>query len=100
MKHYGMQRRVPEPSPRPHVLCYVCYCRTLTYATPSLLLVLLLLLLENRKVILTNFAPSQNSWGPMASTLALWWPKFGRIGICKTTKFVPAKWGTFGDLKA
>ena len=46
MKQYGMQRRVPKPSPMPHVVCYLCYCRTLTYATPSLLPVLLLLFLE------------------------------------------------------
>ena len=42
MKQYGMQRRDPEPS----LVCYVCYGRTLTYATPSLLPVLLLLFLE------------------------------------------------------
>ena len=35
MKQYGMQRRVPEPSPMPHVVCYLCHCRTLTYATPT-----------------------------------------------------------------
>ena len=46
MKQYGMQRRVPEPSKMPHVVCYLGYCRILTYATPSLLHVLLLLFLE------------------------------------------------------
>ena len=85
MKQYGMQRRDPltSPPPVPHLVCYLCYCRTLTYATPSLLPVLLLLFLENRKVILTNFTPSQNSWGPTASTLALWWLKFGPTGISR-----------------
>ena len=61
---------------------------------------LLLLFLGNQKVILTNFTLSQNSWGPTTSTLALWWLTFGPIGICLATKFVPAKWGMFGDLKA
>ena len=32
-KGSGMKRRVPEPSPMPHLVCYLCYCRTLTYAT-------------------------------------------------------------------
>ena len=90
MQQYGMQRRDPKPSPVPHLVCYLCYYRTLTCATPSLLPVLLLLFLE-RRVILTNFTPSQNSWGPTASTLALWWLNFGPTGICRGTKFVPAK---------
>ena len=46
MQQYGMQRRDPKPSPVPHLVCYLCYCRTLSYATPSLLPVLLLLFLE------------------------------------------------------
>ena len=46
MQQYGMQRRDREPSPVPHLVCYLCYCRTLTYGTPSLLPVLLLLFLE------------------------------------------------------
>ena len=85
MKQYGIQRRVPEPSPMPHLVCYLCYCY---YSY------------KNSKVILTNFTPSQNSWGPTASNLALWWLNFGPTGICRATKFVPAKWGMFGDLKA
>ena len=44
-----MQRRDPEPSPMPHVVCYLCYCQTLTYATPSLLPVLLLLFRLGRR---------------------------------------------------
>ena len=86
-----MQRTVPEPSPMPHVVCFLCCCRTFTYATRSLLPVLLLLFLEKWKVILTNFTPSQNSWGPTASTRALWRLNFGPTGICRGTKFVPAK---------
>ena len=46
MQQYGMQRRDPKPSPVPHLVCYLCCYRTLTYATPSLLPVLLLLFLE------------------------------------------------------
>ena len=49
---------------------------------------------------MTNFTPSQNSWGPTASTLALWWLNFGPTGICRGTKSVPAKYGMFGGLKA
>ena len=90
MQQYGMQRRDPKPSLVPHLFCYLCYCRTLTYATPSLLHVLLLLFLEKR-VILTNFTPNQNSWGPTASTLALWWLHFGPTGTCRGSKFVLAK---------
>ena len=101
MKQYGMQRRIPEPSPMPHVVCHLCYCRrTLTYATPSLLLVLLLLFLEKLEGHFDQFYPKGNSWGPTASTLDLWWLNFGMIGIYRATKFVPAKWGMFGDLKA
>ena len=36
MNQYGMQRRV-DPSPMPHVVCPLCYCRTLTYAEPRFL---------------------------------------------------------------
>ena len=67
--------------------------RILTYTIPSLLLVLLLLFLKKRKVVLTNFTPSQNSWGPTASTLALWWLKFRPIGICRATKFCTSRIG-------
>ena len=64
MKQYRMQRRVPEPSPMPHVVCYLCYCRTLTYATPSLLPVLLLLIRENLKGHFDQFYPKPKLLGP------------------------------------
>ena len=64
MKQYGMQRRVPEPSPVPHVACYLCYCRTFTYATPSLLLVLLLLFLEKREGHFDQYYPKPKLLGP------------------------------------
>ena len=60
---------------------------------------LLLLFLENWKVILTNFTSSQNSWGPTASTLALWRLNFGPPKTCRATKFVPAEWGILGTSK-
>ena len=64
MKQYGMQRRVPEPSHMPQVVCYLCYCRTLTYATPRLLPVLLLLFLENPEGHFDQFDPKPKLLGP------------------------------------
>ena len=102
MKQYGMQRRDPltSPSPVPHLVCYLCYCRTLTYATPSLLPVLLLLFLEKPEGHFDQFNPSQNSWSPTASTLALWWLKFGPTGICRGPNLYRQNNGMFGVLKA
>ena len=52
-----MQRRDPEPSPMPYLVCYMCHCRTLTYATPSFLPVLLLLFLEKPEGHCDQFYP-------------------------------------------
>ena len=100
MKQHGLQTRVPEPSPMLHAVWYLGYCRTLAYATPTLLLVLLLLFLEKLDGHFDQFTASQNSWGPTASTLALWWLNFGSIGICRATKFVPAKYRMLGVVRA
>ena len=64
MKQYGMQRRVPEPLPMQHVVCYLCCCRTLTYATPSLLPVLLPLFLEKLEGPFDQFYPKPKLLGP------------------------------------
>ena len=66
MKQYGMQRRDPltSPSPVPHLVCYLCYCRTLTYATPSLLPMLLLLFLEKLEGHFDQFYPKPKLLGP------------------------------------
>ena len=100
MKQYGIVRRRPETSPLPHLVCYLCYCRTLTYATASLLLVLLLLFLEKPEGHLDQFYPKPNSWGPTARTLVLCWVNFGSTWICRASEFVLATWGMFGDLTA
>ena len=59
-----MQRRDPEPSPMPHVICYLCQCRTLTYATPSLLHMLLVPFLEKFEVHFDQFYPKPKLLGP------------------------------------
>ena len=58
-----MQRRVPKPSPMPHLVCYLCCCRTLTYATPSLLHVLLLIFLEKPEGHFDRFYPKPKLLG-------------------------------------
>ena len=65
MKRYGMQRRDPltSPSPVPHLVCYLCYCRTLTYATPSLVPMLLLLFLEKPEGHFDQFYPQAKTVG-------------------------------------
>ena len=63
MQQYGMQRRDPKPSPVPHLVCYLCYYRTLTYAKPSLQLVLLLLFLE-KEGHFDQFYPKPKLLGP------------------------------------
>ena len=91
MKQYGMQRRVLEPSPMPHVVCYLCYCRTLTYATPSLLPsllpVLLLPFLQKLEGHFDQFYPKPKLLGPHSQhprfVVAELWA--GRI--CRGTKF-------------
>ena len=90
MKQYGMQRRDHEPSPVPHLVCYLCYCRTLTYATPSLLPVLLLLFLGKPEGHFDQFYPKPKLLGPHGQhprfVVAEFW-----ANICRGTKFVPAK---------
>ena len=64
MNQYGMQRKDFEPSPMRHVVCYLCYCRPLTYATPSLLPLLLLLFLEKLEGHFDQFYPKPKLLGP------------------------------------
>ena len=64
MKKYGMQRRGPKPSSMPHLVCYLCYCPTLTYATPRLLPVLLLLFLEKPVGHFKQLYPKPKLLGP------------------------------------
>ena len=61
-----MQRRDPLTSPSlvPHLVCYLCYCRILTYATRSLLPVLLLLFLEKPEGNFDQFYPNPKLLGP------------------------------------
>ena len=84
----------------PHTVCYLCYCQSLTYATPSYLPVLFLQFLEKLKGHFYQFYakpkllghPGQHPRFVVAELLA--------DRICKATKFVPAKWGMIGHLKA
>ena len=59
-----MTYRCNSCNPPPHVPCYLCYCRTLTYASPSLLPVVLLLFLENLEGHFGQFYPKPLLLGP------------------------------------
>ena len=74
----------------PHLVCYVCYCRTLTYATPSLLPMLLLLFLEKLEGHFDQFYPKPKLLGPHSQHSHFVAANFGPTGICRATKLVPA----------